>query len=219
MNTTGKETSLVISYMTLRKVIGILGMALPFVLSLGERIIFGQGLQTSISAYYHTGMRDVLVGTLFAIGFFLFSYRGPGRADNIAGNLACIFAVGVALFRTTPDSKDSVDALGIVHLLCAGLFFLTLTYFSLFLFTKTNPNKTPTRRKLQRNIVYRVCGYTMAACIVLMGIYSFLPKDIAAPLKIYSPIYWLEALAIIAFGVSWFVKGEAILKDETEAVK
>jgi hypothetical protein len=217
--TTDKETSLVISYMTLRKIIGILGMALPFVLSLGEWAIFGKGLQGSMSAYYHTGMRDVFVGILFAIGFFLFSYKGPDRKDNIAGNLACLFAVGVALFRTTPEGKDAVDVAGIVHLACAGLFFLTLTYFSLFLFTKTNPDVKPTRRKLQRNIVYRVCGGIMAASILLMMLYSFLPKGVTAPLKPLSPIYWLEALAIIAFGVSWFVKGEAILKDETEAVK
>ena len=26
-------------------------------------------------------------------------------------------------------------------------------------------------------------------------------------------VFWLEALAIVAFGVSWLVKGEAILKD------
>lgn len=219
MSSTNKEASLVISYMTLRKVIGILGLALPFVLSLGEWVIFRKGLQSSISSYYHTGMRDVLVGTLFAIGVFLSSYKGPDRKDSIAGDLACIFAIGVALFRTTPDDKGSLDALGVVHLLCAGLFFLTLTYFSLFLFTKTNPNKTPTRRKLQRNLVYRVCGYTMFACILLMGIYSFLPKAVSALLKPFTPVYWLEALAIIAFGVSWLVKGEAILKDEGETVK
>ena len=29
-----------------------------------------------------------------------------------------------------------------------------------------------------------------------------------------NPVFWLESLAIVAFGVSWFVKGEAILKDE-----
>jgi hypothetical protein len=87
------------------------------------------------------------------------------------------------------------------------------------LFTKTDPRKIPTRRKLQRNVVYRVCGSTMAACIVLMTIYTFLPREIAAHFKIYSPIYWLEALAIIAFGISWFTKGEAILKDEEKAVK
>ncbi len=48
------ERSLAISYLELRKVIGILGIALPFVLFFGALIIFQTGLQSSISSYYHT---------------------------------------------------------------------------------------------------------------------------------------------------------------------
>ena len=98
-----QELSLVFSYLELRKAIGILGMALPFAVSLGAGILFRTGVQSSISSYYHTGMRDVFVGTLFAIGFFLLSYKGYERSDDLAGDLACIFAVGVALFPTVPD--------------------------------------------------------------------------------------------------------------------
>lgn len=214
----GKE-SLVFSYLTLRKAIGILGMTLPFVVSLGALLIFRTGLQSSISSYYYTGMRDVFVGTLFALGFFLLSYKGYERADNIAGNLACLFALGVALFPTAPDGATAIAPrlIGYIHLAFAALFFLTLIYFCLFLFTKTNPRQTPTRRKIQRNIVYKACGYAMAACIFLMAIYTFLPAGWKAPVAALKPVYWLEALAILAFGVSWFTKGEAILKDEDEA--
>jgi hypothetical protein len=28
------------------------------------------------------------------------------------------------------------------------------------------------------------------------------------------PVFWLEAFALWAFGVSWFVKGETLWKDE-----
>jgi hypothetical protein len=207
--------TLVFSYLALRKAIGILGIALPFVVSLGALIVFGTGLQSSISSYYYTGMRDVFVGTLFAIGFFLLSYKGYERADDIAGDLACVFAVGVALFPTTSGDTVSIAArvVGYAHLVFAAGFFLTLTYFCLFLFTKTNPNEPPTKRKLQRNTVYRVCGYAMVACIVLMAIYSFLPSGAASTVAGLKPVYWLEALAILAFGVSWFVKGETILRD------
>jgi hypothetical protein len=214
----GNEKTLVFSYLTLRKVIGILGIVLPFVVSLGALILFKTGLQSSVSSYYYTGMRDVFVGTLFATGFFLLSYKGYELSDDIAGDLACIFAVGAAIFPTAPDSTAAIGAriIGYIHLAFAALFFSTLTYFSLFLFTKTNPNKPPTRRKLQRNKVYKVCGYTMVTCILLMAIYSFLPGEVASFLKQYKPVYWLEALAILAFGISWFTKGETILKDEVE---
>jgi hypothetical protein len=33
-------------------------------------------------------------------------------------------------------------------------------------------------------------------------------------LKAFDPVYWLEAMAIVAFWISWLIKGEAILKDE-----
>jgi len=210
-----RNTTLVFSYLTLRKVIGLLGLALPFVLSFGAFAVFRQELQSSISYYYWTGMRDVFVGTLFAIGFFLLSYQGYARADNIAGNLACLFAVGVALFPTMQsDSAAGLPrVLSIVHFLCAAAFFGTLIYFCLVLFTKTKSRGRPTRQKLIRNRIYRGCGYLMAVCILLTFVFFLVPPVYSA-LAPYSPVYWLEAIAIIAFGVSWLVKGEAILKDQ-----
>jgi len=213
------ERTLVFSYLTLRKAIGLLGVGLPFTVVLGALIFFQTGIQGSISSYYYTGMRDVLVGTLWAIGFFLLSYKGYERADDIAGNLGCVFAVGIALFPTEPDTNPSMDAswIGYVHLTFAALFFLTLIYFSLFLFTKTDPSKPPTRRKLQRNRIYRGCGYAMAVCILLIAIYFILLNEEASPLKEYDPVFWLETIAIVAFGISWLTKGEAILKDEVSS--
>lgn len=210
------NTSLIFSYLALRKTIGILGIALPFVLYFGALLVFQTGIQSSLSSYYHTGMRDVFVGTLFVIGFFLFAYNGYDLADKIAAYVACIAAVGLALFPTEPGGATATNAVttGYIHLGFAAIFFLALIYFSLFLFTKTNPFKAPTRKKLQRNKVYRVCGVTMAICIVLIVIYFLIPGETASRLKALRPVYWLEAIAIVAFGVSWFVKGEAILKDE-----
>lgn len=210
------QMSLVFSYLTLRKTIGLLGTAFPFVVSLGALIFFETGIQNSISSYYHTGMRDVFVGTLCVIGFFLLSYRGYERTDNIAGDFACAFAVGVALFPTTPDRAASVgtDFIGYVHLIFAVLFFLTLIYFSLCLFTKTDPSEQPSRRKLQRNKIYKACGYAMSICILLIVIYSLLPNEVASQVEVYAPVFWLEAIAIVAFGISWLTKGETLLRDE-----
>ena len=209
------KTSLVFSYLEIRKTIGILGIALPFVLSLGALIFFQTGFQSSISSYYYTGMRNVFVGILCAIGFFLLSYRDYERNDKIAGDLGCIFALGVAFFPMKPDvvSANYNPMTGYAHFFFAAGFFITLTYFSLYLFTKTEAKKTPTKRKILRNKVYKACGYMIAICILLIAIYSILPENMASIFKSYKPVYWLEALAILAFGVSWFTKGEAILKD------
>lgn len=208
------EKSMIISYLTLRKAIGIMGLALPIVLYLGGRIIFRDGLQPSLSSYYHTGMGDVLVGILAAIGFFLFSYRGYERSDDIAGDLACLFAIGTALFPAAPN-KASLCAPVIseyVHWTFAALLFITLIYFALFLFTKTNPDRDPTPEKIRRNRVYRGCGYIMGLCIVLIAAHGLFMSD--SSIQTYKPVFWLESIIVWAFGIAWIIKGEAILGDE-----
>ncbi len=213
-NPANDSGSLVASYLTLRRAVGVLGIALPFILSLGALVVFMTGtIEESISHYYYTGMRNVLVGTLFAIGGFLMSYKGYEKKDDRAGDIACVAAIGVALFPTTP-SGEPTNIIGIVHGISAAVFFLTLAFFSLYLFTKTDPNKTPTRMKKKRNIVYKISGWVIVASIVLILLYYSIPY-IRVSLEPIKPVFWLESAAVIAFGISWLTKGEAILRDET----
>jgi hypothetical protein len=204
------DDPLVRSYLAVRKSIGVVGIALPFVLVLGG-LIAGIGLQGSISAYYHTGMRDVFVGSLCAIAVFLWSYRGYDERDDRAGNLACVAALGVALLPTTPaDPTPAQATVGVLHVLSAALFFAALAYFSLALF-RLSGQTFPTDRKRARNRVYTVCGYTIIACVIAIGIVSI--PGVRAVVDGLRPVLWLEAAAVVAFGVSWFTKGEAILGD------
>jgi hypothetical protein len=208
------DRNLVLSYLGLRKGIGIIGAALPFVLALGKMLFESPGIQSSISAYYYTDMRNVFVGSLCAIAVFMASYRGYERTDDVAGDFACVFAIGVAFFPTAPDLNPTAREwlIGALHLSLAALFFLTLSFFSLVLFRKTDPAKPPTRQKRQRNVVYTVCGCTMLACIALIAVVALLPGD--TPIKSLEPVFWLESIAVVAFGISWLTKGEAILRDD-----
>jgi hypothetical protein len=220
----GPENSiLVISYLSLRKAIGVLGVALPFVLPFGQILLHALGIQSSlhspviessVSSYYYTDMRNIFVGSMCAIGIFLMSYRGYDHRDARAGRFAFVCAIGLALFPTSPLPDPTADQklIGGVHLTFAALLFLTLAYFSLCLFTKTDPNKPPTRQKLKRNVVYSVSGYVMLACIALIVVAALPP--IKAMVEQLTPRFWLEAIAIVAFGISWLTKGEAILKDQ-----
>jgi hypothetical protein len=79
------------------------------------------------------------------------------------------------------------------------------------LFRKTNPARQMTARKKQRNVVYTICGYTILACIGLIAVYYALFADSA--LQGAQPVFWLESAAVLAFGISWLTKGEAILAD------
>jgi hypothetical protein len=201
---------LVMSYLGLRRAVGVVAVALPFVLLAGKLLIDGPGLPGSISAYYYTSMRNVLVGLLFMQGTFLLSYRYD-RRDTVAAAIAGVAVIGVALFPTQPTNPTPVDvAIGIVHLVCATTFFLTTAWISLFLFTLSSGS--PTRRKLQRNVVYRVAGIVILVCLVLqVAADNLLPRAIVDAVH---PVFWLESLAIIAFGVSWLVKGETVLRDD-----
>jgi hypothetical protein len=229
------------SYLGLRRAIGFIGIFLPLVLALGKIFIEGPGIQGSISAYYYTVMRNVFVGSLCAIGVFLVSYRYQ-KHDIVTAVLAGIFAIGVALFPTAPEvAATATDkTIGTVHVVSAALFFLTLAYISLFLFTKTYPEKTlrprkpleylsllmvtrtipgePLKpRKKWRNVIYRICGYTILACIALLGLVAV--PSINNLVKQLHPVFWLESIAVVAFGFSWLIKGETLLKDRKSGGK
>jgi hypothetical protein len=204
--------SLVIGYLALRKLIGLLGMALPVVLFLGGWLWVG--FQGSMSAYYHTQMRDIFVGTLCAIGVFLFAYRGHDYRDIRAGYVAGSAAIGTALFRTTPPGSPlRVDVLGGLHYAAAAIFLLSLAYFSLFLFTLTDRPARMTDEKQRRNVVYRICGWIIVGCILLLAVHALLPEGTRGRLQDYNPVFVLEEIAVLFFGVSWIIKGEAFLAD------
>ncbi|MEA2001270.1 MAG: DUF998 domain-containing protein [Actinomycetota bacterium] len=203
---------LIVSYLILRKFIGALGVGLPVVLPIGVAVLGSRAvLQPSISHYVGTIMRGVFVGVLFAIGVFLFSYVGYGPwdgkrryepGDNVAGNVASVFALGVALFPTN-SGNDLVRSL---HFLSAAALFIALAYISIHLFTKTG--ETTTDQKRRRNKLYRVCGWFMIGCIVAIAIYNWFLQD--TRLADIKPVFWLEALALWAFGWAWFVKGKGL---------
>jgi len=218
------KSSMLISYFTLRKAVGILGIALPVLLLIGSYLIPSCGnVHKSISDYYHTPFRDVFVGILCAVSLFLFAYRGYDWRDNWAGNLGGLFALGVAFFPTTVtcplDCNIPYEPLfsfaSKIHFTSALLFFSVLIYFSLVLFRKSNTTfENFTIQKKKRNLIFKICGYTMVLCVLGIGSYfAFIKGDCEdSPIK-YNVVFWLESIALCAFGISWLTKGELIWKD------
>ena len=202
------NTAQIHSFLALRKAVGWIGIVLPFVLMLGVILIFkGMMIQASISEYYYTGMRDVLVGALCAIALFLFFYRGYSRLDNWAANVAGFFAVCIAWFPTTQAGPS--DFVGIIHFISATIFFLILAFFSLFLFTRKGSD--PTQQKIKRNRIYIVCGIIMLGCLVgIVIFFNFFEKGHPRS----SFVFWAETIALVAFGVSWLIKGETLYRDK-----
>jgi len=61
-----KAALLRLSNLWTRAIIGIIGIALPIVLIFGEAVFLRGGVHVrgSLSAYYHTSMRDIFVASL-----------------------------------------------------------------------------------------------------------------------------------------------------------
>jgi uncharacterized membrane protein len=206
----GKKNDQIISYYELRVLIGAAGILLPLLLFVGKLIYNGTPqLEFSISDYYDNGMAgDILVGVLFALGFFLLSYRGYDAIDSRAANWGFVFALGVALCPTTSE-HDWVHKL---HFVFALLLFSVFIFFSIYLFRRSDPQKSCTKQKETRNKAYLVCGIIMIVCVVGIAICSFLLQELSSK---YQLVFWLETIALIAFGFSWITKAEFLFwKDE-----
>jgi hypothetical protein len=208
MTTHDPQLSQTYSYLALRKAVGLIGILLPFVLMTGLIVIFREKtVLRTISLYYHSQMRDIFVGALCSIALFLFFYKGYCKWDNIAANLAAFFALGIAFFPTVQEGP--LDWKAWIHFISASLFFITLSCFSIFLFTRKNPH--PTINKLARNKIYISCGVVMIVCLIsILIFFVFLEKNHPDS----SFVFWIESLALIAFGISWLTKGGTIFRDE-----
>lgn len=170
-----------ISYLTLRKLIGILGILLSPVLIIGN-LIFGWGVEQSISAYYFTVMRDIMVGTLVVTGAFLLTYKGYDLKDTIISSISGVSIMLVAL----------VPAGNIIHAISAVIFFLSIAYMSYFQFTKG---------KTDHDWIYEVAGLVIIGCIIV-----WIPARL---LNIPYSTLIIETVMMITFGTAWLVKGRS----------
>jgi hypothetical protein len=212
-----------ISYIALRRAVGVLGICLPLLVTVGGKVFGDFVCQSSISAYFHTNVREVFVGVLSAVGVFLISYKGFDVHDDRASDIAGVAALGVAAFPC--KSELAGQRIGIlqlsqtvsnsVHVICAAVLFVTLAIISAFLFTKTASSSTMTPQKRARNRVYRICALVMGAALIEIAVFALVLSD--AQQSVARTTLLGETVALIAFGVSWLVKGETILKDQPNA--
>lgn len=209
------QSELAGAYAFLQRVVGILAVALPFVLAIGHFISGGRHLQGSISAFYYTHLGNWFVGTLCALAVFFLSYNIkplPGHnLDKLITRATSVMAVMVAMFPTTSSDPDQTGAsqwVGRIHITCATILFTLLGVLSMFFFTKFDPAVGMTAKKAQRNRLYRVCGGAIFASIVLIAVVYATPVP-----ESWRSVFFLESVAVIAFGVSWLVKGGVGLAD------
>jgi len=220
-----KNSELVVSYLTLRQMIGWIGLLMPFVVRIGGYLFEDIATTGSISAYYYTGMRDVFVSTLVLVGALMACYRSPKAVDNILGITAGLGSIGIGLFPMAPVFAKEILARypdmancrcyinrGILgyHFIFVGIFFALCFVMVTFRFTAFTP-PNPSKEIRSRNAVYRACGIVMLLSFLAIGFLAFRRNG--------DSIFWPETTAVVAFGVAWLVKGQTILKDKPGSVQ
>ncbi|MDO5978966.1 hypothetical protein [Flavivirga spongiicola] len=209
----------------IRKLIGTLGLCLPFILL----IVKGE-LLASISHYYYCTLSSLFfIIILSAFALFLISYKGYKKdvtteliSDDIITNIGG-FAALILVFiptRCIDSTSATIDLIcehgnyplfghdnpykNAIHLISAAIFILSMGWMSKYKFTR---NKDDVNNKL-----YRICGnivFISVGFIVLMIILEKLGvgKDLWF-FKHY--VFIFETTAVIPFGISWLIKGRVI---------
>jgi len=224
---TEKEDIWLTSQDSLRKLIGISGIALPLLLLFVLWIDAGYTRPLfSISHYYFTRASGVFVIIVSLLAIFLLIYKGKEPVDFYLSSVAGLFALCVVIFPTDNISDKCNDenflySLTILHeskfrpvfhYISAAIFLSCLAYMSLFLFTKSD--KSPKLRginKRRRNRIFRSCGVIMvlALMVILANPLRIISDDI---FEKYHLMFWMETIAVESFGIAWLVKAEIILK-------
>jgi hypothetical protein len=209
------EARYVRSFLILRVFVGVLGVSLPFLLVLGDRIAFDGSPfpRGSLSAYYYSGMREVFVGALSAIGVFLIAYKVAERnLDNTLSVLAGVSAIVIPLFPTArPSHRGPLtplqDLLGEslvkeVHFTASAVFLVSLTVMSFF-FGKREGARPPREGKRSPRFwqwFHWACAGLMATALVWMGVTALAGGPSRSALIGQTVSAW-------AFGASWLLKG------------
>jgi hypothetical protein len=214
-----KAREVVRSYYRVRQALGYMGLMMPILLIIAGELSDAR-IEPSFSDFFHTVSRDIFVGVMFAMGIFLLTYEGYDRqegeslSDNWLSTIAGLAAFGVALFpnesptgqiATLSQKLLGVEHSPVFHYASALLFFYCMAHFCLFKFAKTTD--------LARRKVYRACGWTIAGSCVALFVASYLKlkgaPDVSAFVVDHRLVFWIEAVGVWAFALSWLVKGHA----------
>lgn len=196
------------AYLRIRNFLGILGCLLP-TLCVGGAALSPNTIYpdwwTSISITYYSS--PVLIAVLTSVGFMLITYRGYNTWDTIVNSTAGVCALCVVCFPTEASWLDMSTEVGLfwlpirvtrlVHYSTAFILFLLLAINSICLFARG--------RNKKKNMIYKVCGYVILLFLLIFGI-----NQVFIGNKGMVIVY--ESIMLVAFGVSWIVKGHMLDK-------
>ena len=204
------------TYFSLRLGIAVLAIAFPFALVIGGKLYAGLDLQSSLSAYYYPApdgksVGDVFVGVLFAVGAFLYLYKGFSNRENIALNIAGILAIGIALFPTCRGECPKVTPHGVF----AVGFFLSITFVAV----KCAPDTLGLIRDEARRAKFKMMYKTLAIIMIASPAVAYVLNEIITKYQAF--VLYAEVVGIFAFAAYWLTKSRelSLTQAEERAVK
>ncbi|HVS30108.1 MAG TPA: hypothetical protein VMS98_01520 [Thermoanaerobaculia bacterium] len=202
------------TYVNLRIGIAIIAIALPILLWAGGLVLGSGGLLESMSAYYHSVMRDTFVGALVAIGLFLYLYKGFSTKENWALNGAGVFAVVIAMVATSrPETPAGVESH--VHNASAVLFFLCIAYVAIFRASDTLSLIGDPQRAASLRTKYRTLGWFMVASPLLAVVLTYV---LDRGSRGRSFVFFVETVAVWTFATYWLLKSREIRETGAEGL-
>jgi hypothetical protein len=167
-------------------------------------------LQGSMSAYYWASpggdppvdppVRVWFVGLIFAIGFFLFLYKGYSVWEELALDFAAIFLIGVALVPMCGADIGQCSSWSFWHGLFAITFFILIALVAIFDSLLGWREARASTSQGRYRLWYLATGAGMIALPVLaVFLHSILGR--ADTLT-----FWVEAAGIYAFAFYWSTK-------------
>jgi hypothetical protein len=214
------------SYLLMRTIIGFMGITLPILLIVGDNLLDPTpevSVRGSLSGYYYSGMRDVFVGSVVAIGVFLITYKVFERSlNNLLSVVAGLAAMTVAFLPTSrPDGGPKAlqvaltpiqerfgeVAVAHVHYAAAAVFILSLAIISFFFGLqegRRSPQRVGRQAMLPPNF-WRWFHWFNA--LVIVGAVAFMVISRSRGMFTTYSLLIGQIVAIVAFGLSWITKG------------
>ncbi|MBL9051881.1 MAG: hypothetical protein JNK19_17340 [Tabrizicola sp.] len=189
-----------------------------------------EGGTAAVDGYLGHGTLDIWAARfagICAFGVALAPTSGTG-CEDFSGGVARVFLQGatggeLALPITGTASFDFWATLGLegglltyTHYASALGMFVVLAYFSLVVFARpqtavpVGADSRQAARKQKRNLIYRVCGGLIVVAIVSLAYKALVHEEGSPGLESWNKAnltFWFEALGLVAFGVSWSLKG------------
>lgn len=218
------------THIGLRWIVGLIAILIPVVLFLASKYLDSVSLQPSISHYYLTPMRDLVMGSLFALAVFLCSYRGykPEKGEWLTDRIVCFWAgffliivvicpIATEVFASNNSTGIDIPSIWVivgkaipqVHQYSAITFITLLGILAFVNFTRAGRLgvSLPFRYRVEHGF-YRLSGLTIFACVGALVAQYFigLSKGIDGWVFFPQATFWFESAAVFAFGFSWLIK-------------